>query len=98
MTESHVPDLLAVAAFYDNVAALNILFGQEIHLDYWPDSDRNLSLTEAQSKLTDLVAASISVREGMHVLDVGCGTGGPARRLARTAAATVTGITMGLSA
>jgi len=94
MTETHVPDLGAVAAFYDNVAALDILFGQDIHLGYWPDGDGNLSLTEAQAKLTDLVAASIGARDGIHILDVGCGTGGPARRLARTTAATITGITI----
>lgn len=31
-------------------------------------------------------------REGMHVLDVGCGVGGPARNMARLSGATITGM------
>ena len=41
---------------------------------------------------TDELAALAGVREGQRVLDVGCGVGGPARRLAGRFGAKVTGI------
>lgn len=53
-----------------------------------------MSLAEAQDRLTDLVAAQSCVGTGARLLDVGCGTGAPARRLARTIGVSVTGVTL----
>jgi sterol 24-C-methyltransferase len=38
------------------------------------------------------LAAQMSLRPGMHVLDVGCGVGGPAREIARFADVKITGL------
>ncbi len=38
------------------------------------------------------LAAQMSLRPGMRVLDVGCGVGGPAREMARFADVTVVGL------
>jgi ubiquinone/menaquinone biosynthesis C-methylase UbiE len=91
MSQSDVP---AVAAFYDNTAAMDIAFGRSLHLGIWPDGDDGSSLTDAQDRLTDLVVAQSGARAGALLLDVGCGVGGPARRLARAANVSVTGITI----
>jgi cyclopropane fatty-acyl-phospholipid synthase-like methyltransferase len=92
--EAHAPSQAAVAAFYDNVAAVEVIFGESIHWGYWPVAEEYLSLAEAQNKLTDLVAAKSGAQSGMRVLDVGCGTGAPACKLARTTGASVTGVTI----
>jgi cyclopropane fatty-acyl-phospholipid synthase-like methyltransferase len=47
--------------------------GQNIHLGYWPEDEGDLSMAEAQDRLTDLVAAQCGVRKGARLLDVGCG-------------------------
>lgn len=98
MRETDGPSLERVAAFYDNTAAMDIVFGQSIHLGLWPDGDDGSSLADAQDRLTDrltdLVAAQCGAHAGALVLDVGCGTGGRARWLARAANVSVTGISI----
>jgi ubiquinone/menaquinone biosynthesis C-methylase UbiE len=86
------PSLESVAAFYDNVAAMEILFGESIHVGCWPEGEGELPLADAQRQLASRVAAAASAREGMRLLDVGCGTGGPARWLARTLGVSVRGV------
>lgn len=94
MPETDGPSLQRVAAFYDNTVAMDLVFGRSIHLGFWPDGDDGSSLAEAQDRLTDLVAAQCGAQAEALVLDVGCGTGGPARRLARAANVSVTGISI----
>ncbi|MFJ9692256.1 SAM-dependent methyltransferase [Kitasatospora sp. NPDC101183] len=85
------PTSTAVAAFYDNTDVVDALLGSRLHMGYWPGST---NLEQAQDHLTDLVIAALDAPRGCHVLDVGCGTGGPARRLARTSGVAVTGVTL----
>jgi cyclopropane fatty-acyl-phospholipid synthase-like methyltransferase len=94
MPEIPPPSLEAVVAFYDNTTAMEILMGQNIHLGCWPENDGDMSLAEAQDRLTDLVAAQCDLHPRARLLDVGCGTGAPARRLARTTGVSVTGVTL----
>lgn len=94
MTDMQVPDLAAVAAFYDSTEALEILMGENIHFGYWPEDQPGLTITEAQHLLTDLVIKGTGADEGSRVLDIGCGTGGPACRAAQTTGASITGITI----
>ncbi|MFB8281121.1 SAM-dependent methyltransferase [Nocardia colli] len=93
MNESPTPDLLSVAEFYNNIVALELLMGENLHLGYWSQGP-DAWLPEAQDRLTDLVSVSARAGAGMRVLDVGCGTGAPARRVARTTGAHVTGVTI----
>ncbi|MGN2637858.1 SAM-dependent methyltransferase [Nocardia takedensis] len=83
----------AVTDLYDQTLAMEIIFGPDIHLGYWPEGVED-GLDNAQKRLTDLVAASAAPTAGTRILDVGCGTGGPARHIAATTGAAVTGVTI----
>lgn len=90
-------DVLAVsdydpAAHYDRVgAAWQLLLGEELHYGVFEHGDE--SLAQATGRLTDLMVAAAELRPGQSVLDVGCGSGAPACRLAAERGVTVVGIT-----
>ncbi|MBO0768041.1 MAG: class I SAM-dependent methyltransferase [Solirubrobacterales bacterium] len=80
------------AAHYDRVtAAWTLLLGEELH--YGVFDDPATPLAEATARLTELMLEAARLAPGLALLDVGCGTGAPARRIARETGATVTGIT-----
>lgn len=54
----------------------------------------DMTLEQAQAAKCRHVAAKLLLRPGQHVLDIGCGWGGLALHLARTAEVRVTGITL----
>ena len=54
----------------------------------------DLSLDEAQAAKQRHIAAKLLLRPGQRVLDIGCGWGGLALALARTAAVSVDGVTL----
>lgn len=68
--------------------------GDCVHFGYWRDERDDSPLSQASERLTDLVIEKSQVARDHHVLDVGCGTGIPALRLAATTGARVTGITV----
>ncbi len=79
------------AGHYDRVtAAWGLLLGDELHYGVFEDSDEELSF--ATARLTSLMMDAARVGPGDRVLDVGCGTGAPACRLARELRASVIGI------
>ena len=89
----------AVAEFYDNTEAMEVFAGENLHVGYWDTlpgdpTDQGADFVEAQNRLTDLVGARSGAVQNARLLDVGCGTGGPARRLARTTGVAVTGVTI----
>ncbi|MFI2259800.1 SAM-dependent methyltransferase [Streptomyces tubercidicus] len=65
-----------------------------IHVGYWDSAADNRSLNQATDRLTDLVAGRLAATPGRHLLDVGCGTGRPALRIARSTGARVSGISV----
>ncbi len=84
-----------VAHHYDLSGTLYDLFldrDRQYSCAYFPNG--NESLEEAQDKKKRLIAAKLLLKPGMRVLDIGCGWGGLALDLARTAGAEVTGITL----
>lgn len=83
-----------VGRLYDKKAeCLELLFGENLHFGYWPDQENN-DFAEARLRLTDLLISNLQVGSDSRVLDVGCGTGGPAVRLARETGAEVAGVTI----
>jgi len=57
-------------------------------------ADARTSLEEAQAAKQDLVIDALSLRGGESVLEIGCGWGGLAERLARERGCRVTGLTL----
>ncbi|MEV5983279.1 methyltransferase domain-containing protein [Streptomyces sp. NPDC052114] len=65
-----------------------------IHVGYWDDPTDHRSLDQATDRLTDLVTGKLAAVPGRRLLDVGCGTGRPALRIARATGADVSGISV----
>ncbi|ONI76351.1 hypothetical protein ALI144C_37505 [Actinosynnema sp. ALI-1.44] len=84
----------SVGDFYDDVAGLVEIFGGNLHNGYWYDDADTTPWLEATNRLADIVTGKLEARPGQHVLDVGCGVGVPAVRLAQRTDARVTGITV----
>ncbi|SFS65575.1 methyltransferase domain-containing protein [Saccharopolyspora flava] len=78
----------------DEAEVPNFGFGEHLHFGYWEDEDDDAPLGVAALRLTDMVIDRLRVDDTHHVLDVGCGIGGPALRTARRTGARVTGITV----
>jgi O-methyltransferase StaMB len=84
-----------VGRLYDRVAlSAAATFGYNLHFGYWDDPDSDVPFSEAADRLTDIMAEKLNIGPGSHVLDVGCGVGGPGVRIARIFGARVTGISV----
>jgi cyclopropane fatty-acyl-phospholipid synthase-like methyltransferase len=70
------------------------VIGESLHMGYWRDDADRSSLNEAEDQLTDLVGGPLPLAAGHHLLDVGCGTGAPAVRLAGRTGCRITGVTI----
>jgi 27-O-demethylrifamycin SV methyltransferase len=80
------------AAHYDRVTeAWGLLLGDELHWGVFTSGDETLE--EATGELTSLMIRAAQLSPGQRVLDVGCGSGAPARRLATEHGVDVLGIT-----
>lgn len=58
---------------------------------YWKDAE---TLDEAQRNKMDLICRKLDLKEGMSVLDIGCGWGGLSLYMAREYGVKVTGVTI----
>lgn len=82
-----------VVAFYDEaIPMITRLVGVNVHVGYWESDSDESSVQEATDRLTDMMSERLAVGPGDRVLDMGCGLGAPARRLAGTTGAEVVGI------
>ncbi len=81
----------SVGAYFDLITDDGRLFyGDSFHLGYFPHGVNTLG--EALEAHTDLVAELAKVDTAESVLDVGCGLGAPALRIARRYGCRVTGV------
>ncbi|HEY2666761.1 MAG TPA: methyltransferase domain-containing protein [Actinomycetota bacterium] len=95
MTASRSPSLEEVAGFYDLFTPMmRLIWDDNIHFGFWADADDASSVGQATDRLTDLVVEHIAAKPGSRLLDVGCGVGKPALRLARATGAEVIGISI----
>ncbi|MZE81008.1 SAM-dependent methyltransferase [Streptomyces xinghaiensis] len=90
-----VPSSEDVGRLYDeNTDVVDGAAGGNIHSGYWESEDDHSSLDEATDRLTDLVTGRLAVEPGQRLLDIGCGTGNPALRVAARHEAKVVGISV----
>ena len=79
-----------VKEYYDLCGEF-MVFGWGESLHFAPLSPRE-SLEDSKTRHQRLMIAKLELREGMTVIDVGCGIGGPMRRVIREAGVSVVGI------
>jgi cyclopropane fatty-acyl-phospholipid synthase-like methyltransferase len=92
-TRAPLPVPEEVARLYDRFTALrDTASGENMHFGYWDTPDSDVPFNEAADRLTDLMTDRLRLAKGDQVLDVGCGVGGPAVRIANRTGARVTGI------
>jgi 27-O-demethylrifamycin SV methyltransferase len=96
VTTYDAPASPSVADIYDWLSEFFAeLLGGNLHYGYWADGDHSdITLGEAAERMTDEMIRRLDPRADDHILDVGCGTGVPAVRLAQERRVQVTGITV----
>lgn len=84
-----------VGAYYDQlVQYYRLVWEGNLHMGYWEPDAPDAPLAVAQENYTDLLIARTAVGPGKKVLDVGCGFGRPAVKLAEKTGCEVVGITI----
>ncbi|MFD8203192.1 SAM-dependent methyltransferase [Streptomyces sp. NPDC003470] len=85
-----------VGQFYDQLMGAfdASLYGPNIHVGFWDSQEDSTGLEEAANRLTDMMIERLQVRPGARVLDIGCGLGGPALRLAQVTGVEVVGVSV----
>lgn len=92
-TPGTTPD--QVSDFYDVYnSLLRKYWDDNFHFGYWLDEADDSSIAVATDRFTDIMIGKLPVGPGSRVLDVGCGIGKPAVRLAQKTGASVVGISI----
>src|SRR5690242_13401845 len=85
----------SVSEYYDMITdAMANSVGGNLHYGFWETSDPSPGIEAASETLTDRVIERLAAGNGSRLLDIGCGTGKPACRIAEKTGATITGITV----
>jgi ubiquinone/menaquinone biosynthesis C-methylase UbiE len=84
-----------VSDFYDVYThVLLSAWDVNFHYGYWLSDDDSVAV--AVRRMTDVLIDLLALRAGERMLDVGCGVGEPAIRLAATVDADITGVSINL--
>jgi cyclopropane fatty-acyl-phospholipid synthase-like methyltransferase len=85
-----------VATLYDSPAGQlgPILFGGNLHWGYWDAATADASFADAADRLAQIMIDKTSIGEGQRFIDLGCGVGVPAIKLAKAKGCFVDGITI----
>lgn len=75
-------------------ALLQMAWGDNFHFGYWDGPSDTATIDEATDRFTDMLTERLRVGPGDRVLDLGCGVGKPALRIASTTGASVVGVTI----
>jgi cyclopropane fatty-acyl-phospholipid synthase-like methyltransferase len=75
-------------------ALLQMAWGDNFHLGYWDGPSDKSSAEEATDRFTDELTERLRLSPGDRLLDLGCGIGKPARRIAARTGASVVGVTI----
>jgi tocopherol O-methyltransferase len=83
----------AIAAHYDELDAFyREIWGEHVHHGYWISGRETPE--QAADALVELLAARLELADGLGVVDIGCGYGKTAQRLAERDGVGVTGLTI----
>ncbi|MGW7418130.1 SAM-dependent methyltransferase [Streptomyces sp. NPDC054863] len=84
-----------VVDFYDNFTEVfREIWGDNLHVGYWHDDADQAPVEQATDQLTDQLIERLAPQPGRRILDVGCGIGQPAFRLAGAADVEVVGVSI----
>jgi cyclopropane fatty-acyl-phospholipid synthase-like methyltransferase len=75
-------------------ALLQMAWGDNFHFGYWDGPSDTSSVGEATDHFTDQLTERLRLGPGDRLLDLGCGIGTPARRIAARTGASVVGVTI----
>lgn len=85
-----------VATLYDSPEGQlgPVLFGGHLHWGYWDRGSAEASFAEAADRLAQIMIDKTEIRAGERFVDLGCGVGQPAIKLAHARGCLVDGITI----
>jgi cyclopropane fatty-acyl-phospholipid synthase-like methyltransferase len=70
------------------------LFGGHLHWGYWDENNAEDNFAAAADKLAQIMIDKAQIQEGQRFIDLGCGVGQPAMKLAKAKGCSVDGITI----
>jgi cyclopropane fatty-acyl-phospholipid synthase-like methyltransferase len=85
-----------VATLYDSPAGQlgPILFGGHLHWGYWDAATASVDFAAAADRLAEIMIDKTRIGAGQRFVDLGCGVGQPAIKLAKAKGCAVDGITI----
>ncbi|GAA3122052.1 methyltransferase domain-containing protein [Streptosporangium carneum] len=94
-TDNTMPSSADISDFYDVAThVLTTIWGDSFHVGYWLSDDDDSSDRQAVERTEELLTGKLGASSGDRVLDLGCGIGAPAFRLAQVTGAEVLGVSI----